>query len=104
MFEKAVYLILVGLIVALEHILVGEKWPEYVRRGMGIITVMGLSFGLVWMNVYESSLDCWLWTFFGFGLAGAVLIGLDTYATTHTRQAALKQLEALRNDEQNIES
>ncbi len=104
MFEKAVYLLLVGLIIALEHILVGSKWPEYVRRGMGIITVMGLSFGLVWMNAYESPLDCWLWTFFGFGLAGTVLIGLDTLQTTHTRQTALNQLEALRNDEQNIQS
>jgi DMSO/TMAO reductase YedYZ heme-binding membrane subunit len=103
MLEKTVYLLLVGLIVALEHILVGTKWPEEHRRAMGIITVMGLSFGLVWLNVYESALDCWLWTFFGFGLAGTVLIGLDTLHTTHTRQAAVNQLEALRNDEQNIQ-
>lgn len=103
MFEKAVYLLLVGLIIALEHILVGSKWPEYVRRGMGIITVMGLSFGLVWLNVYESALDCWLWTFFGFGLAGTILIVFDNYEKTHTRQAAINELEALRHGE-NIES
>lgn len=104
MFEKAVYLLLVGLIIALEHILVGSKWPEYVRRGMGIITVMGLSFGLVWMNVYESPLDCWLWTFFGFGLAGTVLIGMDNYQKAHTRQTVLDRLEAIRkNEQQNIQ-
>ena len=103
MIFKVIYLIVLALLIALEHLTVGEKWPELVRRGMGVITVMGCSFCLVWFDVYESTLDCWLWTFFGFGLAGTVLIGMHTYQRTNTRQIVLNQIEALRNAEKNSE-
>ena len=99
MIFKAVYLIVLALLIALEHILIGEKWPELVRRGTGAITVMGCSFCLVLFDAYLSPLDCWLWTFFGFGLAGAVLIGMNTYQEQNTRQAILREIERLRDEE-----
>lgn len=103
MIFKLGYLIILAIVIAVEHT-VFDSYPELIRRGMGIITVMGLSFGLVLVNAYESALDCWLWTFFGFGQSGAILIMMKNYTATHTRENAVNQLKALRENEQNIES
>lgn len=103
MIFKLGYLIILAIVIAVEHT-VFDSYPELIRRGVGIVTVMGLSFGLVLVNDYESVLDCWLWTFFGFGQSGAVLILMKNYTAKHTRVNAVNQLKALRENEKNIKS
>lgn len=78
-FFKLLYLIVLGTVIYWEHKIFTPRWEkfEYARRAMGILTVMGLGFMLVLFDVFESSLDTWLWLFFGFGLCGAVIMTMD---------------------------
>lgn len=76
--QKTCYVIAVALVIAIEHKALASPWKRYEmsRWTLGIVTVMALSFPLVFLGGLDFS--TWAWLMVGFGIAGAVTAGLYT--------------------------
>jgi hypothetical protein len=65
-----------AVVTAVEHLVLARRLKEYelVRRGIGIVTVLGAGLPLALMGII--SIECWIFFLVAFGVAGAVTIGL----------------------------